>query len=60
MGKGFIDTYWYSTTKMTIMVEEEDGVIIKAPPIVYKFLGQPLVRLEKWLQKQEGYRKESL
>ena len=48
--------YWLSTNKMTVMVETDDKEIIKdSPPIVRKFIGQPINNLINWLKKQDGF-----
>ena len=44
--------HWFSTQRMTVAVEVKDGMIIWAPPIIQKFVGQPIGNLERWLEKQ--------
>ena len=41
--------YWVSSNKMTVCVDVDGGVIVKAAPIVRKFIGQPLANLVRWL-----------
>lgn len=51
------DWYWLSTTKMTVGVRiDSDGVIRETPPVVRKFIGQPLANLRRWMSKQPGFR----
>jgi len=41
---------------MTVVVEVNHiGVIINTPPIVHRFVGQPLDNLVLWMQKQPGF-----
>ena len=45
--------YWLSTKRMTIGVRiSADGIVQEGPPIVRKFIGQPLRNLTNWLQRQ--------
>lgn len=46
---------WMSTERMTVQVRVEDGVVVSTPPIVRKFVGQPIENLQRWLSKQPGY-----
>lgn len=47
--------FWLSSAKMTVGVETNDGLrIITAPPIVRKFIGQPVKRLADWMRRQPG------
>ena len=42
---------------MTIMVYcDAQSIITKGPPIVRKFIGQPLENLKTWMRKQEGFK----
>ena len=52
-------TYWLSSRKMTIAVRVE-VVIVEAPPIARKFIGQPLENLVGWMTRQGGFRMERL
>lgn len=47
---------WLSTERMTVAVRAVDGVIVDAPPIVRRFIGQPGVNLERWMRQQPGFR----
>lgn len=48
--------YWLSTTKMTVTVETDaTGIIRTSPPIVRRFVGQPLTNLVAWLGRQPGF-----
>jgi len=50
---------WMSSDAMTVVVEVRfDGVIVKAPPIVHRFLGQPIDNLRLWMSKQPGFKEE--
>jgi hypothetical protein len=49
--------YWLSTDRMTVGVAvDEHNVIVKAAPIVRRFIGQPSTNLGSWLRKQGGFR----
>lgn len=49
--------YWLSSESMTVAVSvNSDGIITRTPAIVYKFVGQPLDNLRKWMRKQGGFR----
>lgn len=49
-------SYWLSSESMTVGVEvNEKGTITSTPPIVRKFIGQPLKNLVKWMMKQKGF-----
>lgn len=48
--------YWLSSEEMTVIVEiNHIGVIINTPPVVHRFIGQPLDNLVFWMQKQPGF-----
>ena len=52
---------WYlSSTRMTIAVLVEDGIVLTAPPVAQKFIGQPLDNLVRWMEKQGGFRMKAL
>ncbi len=41
-------------------VIEENGIIVKTPPILYKFRGQSLENLKSWIESKNGMiKKES-
>lgn len=48
--------WWLSSRRMTVVVEERDGIVVDAAPIVRKFIGQPLENLTRWMRQQGGYR----
>ena len=48
--------YYLSSEKMTVCVTVEDGVIVKTPPIVRKFKGQPIDNLINWMRKQKNFK----
>lgn len=51
--------YWLSTPRMTVAVRLNDSnVIVEAPPIVRKFIGQPSTNLGRWMRKQGHLRGE--
>jgi len=62
MGKATpLKAYWLSSNKMTVIVEvNHRGIIVKAAPIVRKFLGQPISNLIKWMKRQGGFKQELL
>jgi len=48
-------SYWLSSNKMTVIVDiDDDGIIVYGSPIVRKFLGQPLLNLIGWMERQGG------
>jgi hypothetical protein len=48
--------YWLTTERMTVGVETENGRIIRTPPIIRKFQGQPIGNLVDWMRRQPGFR----
>lgn len=51
--------WWISNEKFTVMVEVDDKMnIIEAPPIVRKFIGQPIENLLSWAAKFPGFEYE--
>ncbi len=48
--------WWLFTKHMTMFVECEDDKIVKAPPMVRRFVGKNIGRLKKWMKRQPGYR----
>lgn len=47
---------WLSTERMTVVVRvDDDGIIKVTPPIVRKFLGQPVDNLIGWMKQQPGF-----
>ena len=58
--------YWLSSHAMTVEVAVRNDpptyneVIVKAPPIVKKFIGQPLANLAQWMLEQGNFRMEEL
>lgn len=55
-----VEEYQFSSLRMTVWLSIGDGVIQDSAPIVRKFIGQPVVNLEAWMQKQGGFRKHHL
>lgn len=55
---GQYSDYTLSSMAMTVGVTTKDGKIIEAPPIVRKFIGQPVDSLIGWMTKQGGLRVE--
>lgn len=49
-----MDTEWWyvSNEQITCLVGLRDGVIVEAPPILRKFIGQPPKNLGNWFRKQ--------
>jgi len=43
---------------MTVQVGVVNGKIASAPPIVSKFIGQPIENLRKWMQTQGDYKEK--
>jgi hypothetical protein len=56
------DDFWVSSNSMTVCVtvSRKSRLIQEAPPIVKKFVGQPLGNLSRWMQRQGGFQIESL
>lgn len=48
--------WWLSSRRMTVFVMTKDDTIIDGPPIIRKFIGQPLDNLRGWIQRQGGYK----
>ena len=51
---------WLSSRRMTIAVDVVNGIIVETPPVVGKFVGQPIWNLIRWMRKQGGLRTEWL
>jgi len=48
--------WWLSSRRMTIGVGvDRYQRIVVAPPIVRRFIGQPLNNIRRWMQKQGGF-----
>ena len=47
--------HWVSTSKMTFEITVENGIIVDAAPIAYKFIGQPFENLRNWMIRQGGF-----
>lgn len=53
--------HWLSTTRMTVGVETDaEGIIIDAPPIVRRFMGQYFDRLRAWMSRQPAFCEEAV
>lgn len=52
--------WWLSSEAMTVGVTTESRVIVRASPIVRRFIGQPLENLVRWMRGQGGFRMERL
>lgn len=46
---------WLSSKRMTVLADVQDGLVVKAAPVVRKFIGQPLVNLVRWMKRQGGF-----
>lgn len=52
---------WLSCVRFTVLVEvDADDVVRVAPPIVRRFIGQPVANLERWMERMPGFRVVSL
>lgn len=59
--QGDATPWWLSTEKVTICVDvDARGIIVAAPPIARKFIGQPSANLGAWLRRQPGFRCQRL
>lgn len=59
--QGDATPWWLSTERMTICVDvDAAGIIVAAPPIARKFIGQPATNLGNWLRRQPGFRCQKL
>jgi hypothetical protein len=59
--QGDATSCWLSTQRMTICVDvDARGIIVAAPPIARKFIGQPSANLGNWLRQQPGFRCQKL
>jgi hypothetical protein len=47
---------WISTNKMTVLAVSQGGYLVDGPPIIRKFIGQPMDNLMKWMKKQDGFK----
>jgi hypothetical protein len=46
---------------MTVCVDvDANGIIVAAPPIARKFIGQPSTNLGRWLRQQPDFRCQKL
>ena len=55
--QGDATSWWLSTERMTVCVDvDAAGIIVAAPPIARKFIGQPSTNLGRWLRRQPGFR----
>lgn len=54
------EEWWVSSKKMTFLVVTVDNIIIDSAPIGRKFVGQHLIKLLKWMQKQGDLKVEKL
>jgi hypothetical protein len=53
--------HWISCLKFTVRVTTDDeGKIVKAAPLVRKFIGQPLANLLRWARSLGGFAYEVL
>jgi len=59
---GSSDNGWHrlSTVKMTCAVYVEDEVVTRTPPILRRFVGQPLNNLVRWMSMQPGFETQQL
>lgn len=49
------ERYWVSCSAATGQVDiDSDGIIVSAPPVWGKFIGQPATNLGGWLRKKFG------
>ena len=55
-----VTKWWFSSKAMTILVVEDQGIIIRTAPVVGKFVGQPISNLEGWMTKHGKFRKCNL
>jgi len=55
-------SYWMSVKgpkgTITVQVGVVSGIIRSAPPIVGKFIGQPIEVLRRWMQAQGSYKEK--
>jgi len=43
--------HWLSCVRFTVGVGEEEGIIRVCPPLIRRFIGQPLCNLKNWMLK---------
>lgn len=55
-----ITRHWISCARFTVEVETDGDKIVRAAPIVRKFLGQPLANLLEWAQSLGEFRHQVL
>ncbi len=52
--------WWFSCKKLTVLVVENEGIVVRTAPVTGKFVGQPVADLEKWMTKLGSFRKAIL
>ena len=55
-----ITKWWFSSKIITVLVTENDNIIVRTAPVTGKFIGQPISNLEYWMTKQGKFRKSIL
>jgi hypothetical protein len=59
--QGAATAWWLSTERMTVCVDvDARRIVVAAPPIARKFIGQPATNLGNWLRQQPGFRCQKL
>jgi hypothetical protein len=46
---------WLSSKRMTVAVACCGDTIVEGPPIVRRFIGQPIANLDRWMRRQGDY-----
>jgi hypothetical protein len=49
-----VTKYWVSCKRFTGQVNVDDGMIVSAPAVWGRFVGQPLTSLIRWLRQFGG------
>ena len=50
-----MEHWWCSSPRMTVAVElDESDRIIDGPPVVRRFIGQPMAHLVRWMRTRHG------
>ena len=50
-----MNDYWISTEKFTGFITIDNGIIVDAAPVMFKFVGQPVKNLTDWLRSKPQF-----
>lgn len=55
-----LESIWMSSRSITVLVCVVEGKIVSGPPIVTKFIGQPVMNLRNWMKNQGEFSEKRL